>query len=310
MKLIAVLSIVLLPLASLRSFAEVTDSVHGTCLVAVMDLHNIVMVADSKLTNVNSLNPCNAKKLDPACKAVLARKDVVVAVAGLYKTFDQGRPWVVTDEATKLTMSLPNELTKEDIDKFSQSWGKQFSDFLFKKQSHDRQPIGSPGAVLGEILVATRIKGDPYIAKVQIELAPNGKDIYARETEGSGPDMESIEDSRVTFAGSCHDFINAAGQTADPPAPEDEKALAEVRSKRWSAHSIAEMTQLAIDYQKVLGSIDRHKRRCYQGGPFDSATWAEGENGWTTNFKASCPPRTHRDVPARPNNSNKSGNTG
>jgi hypothetical protein len=57
----------------------------------------------------------------------------------------------------------------------------------------------NPKLSLGAILVVTRIEGKPYIARVEIGTYPNGRDIFANETEGHVEES----DTTATFAGSC-----------------------------------------------------------------------------------------------------------
>jgi hypothetical protein len=170
-------------------------------VVVVADRHNVVLVSDSRLTALSDLKPCDVRGPELGCKAVLVRKDVLIAVAGDYRLSDQGKPWLVTEEAKTLLEKLPKDnLSKEDIDRFSAEWGRKFSSYLFTKQSHDHLPItNNPKLSLGAILVVTRIEGKPYIARVEIGTYPNGRDIFANETEGHVEES----DTTATFAGSC-----------------------------------------------------------------------------------------------------------
>lgn len=88
---------------------------HGTCGIVLANQHNVAFMIDTKLTRIGDAHPCGSDPLH-GCKVALPRKDILIAVGGLYQ---DGPSWNSRAEAAALTKDLPEKLSLELIDGYA-----------------------------------------------------------------------------------------------------------------------------------------------------------------------------------------------
>ena len=259
---------------------------HGTCALVVANLDNIVLVVDSRLTFSNSTNSC-VEKHPIACKASLVRKDILLAVTGVFNDPVNGVDWRVKDETVSLLKKLPPSIAATDIDSFTVNW----FDNVVKHYEPRGQVLDAPKVNLrrGEVsslLIATRIDGIPHVWKVTIFW--DGQ-LFSYKTTY----LAVTKFPQNYYAGSCHDNVSSRPLGIYVPAPDPPNAFYHFEmqilgDKERAAQSVDDFVAVAKELEIVLAKVGETKDKCYIGPPYDIATWAKGDTGWSTNFKAMC----------------------
>lgn len=92
------------------------------------------------------------------------RKDVLLAVMGLFNDPVNGIDWKVGDETRRLLLLLPKQLERKDLDAFAVAWYKVLLAHFKKTAARGVERNRN----ISTLLVATRIHGAPYIYRTQI----------------------------------------------------------------------------------------------------------------------------------------------
>lgn len=281
LRLVLLASCQLCCLSILAQQIKLTDeSQHGTCAIALATESNVALIVDSKLTLIGGLQPCAASHA-PGCKAVLVRKDVLLAVTGIYDDRMNGVYWKVSDETQKLLRELPNKLEKSDLDVFGNRWFE-----AFVRHYASRISSFETGRELSTLLIATRVHGVPYLVKTTITLE-NGR---LKETED---ELFISSTPSLFYAGSCRDHVNTHmmgffASAPDPPNAAEAFELKEIGDRKRVAVSSEQFVSVLQDFEKLFTKIEERENKCWIGPPYDVATWSGGDDGWKTNFKVDC----------------------
>jgi hypothetical protein len=266
---------------------------HGTCAIVAASSHNMAFVIDSRLTalsDVGTTRSCTARR-EPGCKAVLVRKDVLVGVTGLYNDPINGVNWIARDETRKLLLALPKVLEQKDLDDFATAWLRSVANHFYR---NSKSKFLSEDREVSTLLVATRIHGIPYVVTAPIDF--EGDKGFHLVVKGK---LLSDPHPFLYYAGSCRDHITThtldatlhVPQTIPPvdPLPASLKSeLDAIANERTIWSSAADLADILKRLEDVFTRADQAAGICYIGPPYDVATWAEGESGWTTHFKRSC----------------------
>ncbi len=266
------------------------EAKHGTCAIVAASSRNMAFVIDSRLTRMTDIGTkrsCTAR-IEPACKVVLMRKDLIVGVTGLYDDPINGVDWSATEETRKLILGLPKVLEAKDLDNFAAAW---MNTVAFHFDVNGKRPSGD--SYVSALLVATRIHGKPYVLQVPIDF---------RHGRGFGVTASRLFTSaypQLSYAGSCRNHVTThpvdetlkAVHTVPPidPLPLPLKSeLDAASSKRSLWSSASDLAEILKQMEDVFTRADQVAGTCYIGPPYDVATWADGESGWTTHFKRTC----------------------
>jgi hypothetical protein len=276
---------------------------HGTCAIVAASATNMAFVIDSRLTrmtDIGTTRSCTAR-IEPACKAVLVRKDLIVGVTGIYDDPIHGVDWSATDETRKLILALPAVLEAKDLDNFAAAW---MSSVAFHFDINDKFP--AEDRYVSTLLVATRIHGKPYVLQVPIDFHHDrGFDVTAGKLLITGAYPE------LSYAGSCRDHVTTHPiddvlhiaqivPPIDPLPPSLKSQLDAIANERTFWSSATDLADILEKLEDVFTRADQAAGTCYIGPPYDVATWAEGESGWTTHFKRRC----QQPVTPRPRHKN------
>lgn len=255
---------------------------HGTCAIVLANNDDMALIVDSRLTRTGSTKSC-VEDHPQGCKAVLVRKDILLAVTGVYNDPVAGTNWKVADETKQLLLKLPKALEKSDLDKFLADWFPVLVTHFRQKSN-----LGlNKGVEVSTVIVATKIHKVPYIYRAVISL--NRAGYFATQGE-----FLLVDDSaQLFYAGSCRDNIGTHPEgfripALDPPNALYQWELNELRYEQLAANSVSQFVPLLQKYEKVFEMIGESKDKCWIGPPYDIATWSKGEAGWATNFKADC----------------------
>jgi hypothetical protein len=268
---------------------ELSESEHGTCAIAIVTRQDMAVIVDSKLTRLSQSDQACKVAGKQGCKAVLIRKDVLLVVTGVFNDPVNGRDWEVTAETKKLLTDLPTPMTLDAIKDFTQKWFWVLVNHYRGKPSLNLDS----GRAVSTLMIGTRIGGEPFLAKIEIRLNSEGKFQFV----GWTPQLEDWPQNY--YAGSCLDYVgtNDLGVhrfAADPPDPNLQSELNDLGYQKASARSVDELIPLMKSYEELFEQIGVSKNQCWIGPPYDVATWAEGADGWTVNFKTKCKGTTAR----------------
>jgi hypothetical protein len=258
------------------------ESEHGTCAIALATNENMALIVDSRLTRAGSMQSCTERHPE-GCKAILVRKDILLAVTGIFNDPVGGINWKVGDETKRLLLKLPKQLETKDLDTFLVAWFDVLVAHFDKKVN-----LGlDKGREVSTLLIATRIHGVPYIYKASIYLNTEGLFRY------EGRYLIVDEYPQLFYAGSCHDNINSHPLGGYVPAPDPPNTLykwelEEIGQRKMTSRTVSEFVPILSDYEKLFEKIGESKNKCWIGPPYDVATWAKGGTSWTTNFKVKC----------------------
>jgi hypothetical protein len=267
---------------------------HGTCAIAIATKDDVVLVVDSRLTLASSItNSCTAPKIPDGCKASLVRKDVLVAVTGVYNDPKDGVNWKVADATNALIRELPPIITREDVRTFEEKWFRSLIYHYEGAQNRLPSNVKFPtGVSISTILFVTRIDNVPFVRKITISW-----DGYQFVLDSSELGITAHPGNE--YAGSCHDNVGTHSRVGrymapfDPPNPAYKFEMLMLGDREYIlAHSVKDFVDIAKGYEEVLAKVENSKNKCFIGPPYDVATWAKGEAGWTTNFKVRCRPKT------------------
>jgi hypothetical protein len=139
-----------------QELSPLLQSQHGTCAIALATNENVALIVDSRLTLVGSTQSC-IESHPEACKAVLVRKDVLLAITGIFNDPVKGIDWRVGDETKRLLLKLPKQVEVSDLNAFMMAWFNILVAHFDKKSNLglDRQ------REVSTLLIATRIHGSP-----------------------------------------------------------------------------------------------------------------------------------------------------
>ncbi len=268
------------------------ESEHGTCAIALATKSDVAIIVDSRLTRVGSTQSC-IEDHPEGCKAVLVRKDILLAVTGVFNDPVNGVDWKVSDETKKLLLKLPETLERSDLDDFMKAWFR-----VLVAHYRQKTTLGlDPDREVSTLLIATRIHGVPLIYKDTIFI--NGEHWFQAMARSL-----SVEDyPELLYAGSCHDNVNSYPDGTYMPAPDPPNTLykwelQELGQRKMVARTVRDFVPILREYEQLFEKIGQSKSKCWIGPPYDIATWAKGETGWKIDFKASCHPTNVRKIHA------------
>jgi hypothetical protein len=268
-----------------------TESHHGTCAIVAASATNMAFVIDSRLTpmaDIGTAKSCTVRTL-PGCKAVLVRKDLIVGVTGLYNDPVNGVDWKATEETRKLILTLPEVLEAKDLDDFAGAW---MNSIAYHFDINAKYPVED--RYVSTLLIATRIHGKPYVLQVPIDFhRGRGFGVTATKLLFLNPYPQ------LSYAGSCRDHITThlmdyathiaqAAPPVDPLPTATKSRLDAIANERTRWNSASDLAEILKRMEDVFTQADQAAGTCYIGPPYDVATWAEGESGWTTHFKRGC----------------------
>jgi hypothetical protein len=143
-----------------QSEQTAVDANHGTCAIVLATTENMAFIVDSKLTKTSSSDSSCVQSNPLGCKGVLARKDLLIAVTGVYDDPINGSHWLVGDETQELVKSLPATLEERNLDALATAWFNTLANH-YREKGANLAPNGGRST----LLIATRIHGAPIRTK-------------------------------------------------------------------------------------------------------------------------------------------------
>jgi hypothetical protein len=274
---------------------------HGTCALALLSPSDVVVVVDSLVTYVDL-----AGKVTKAtgCKIAVPTPKVAVVAVGMADANIRSDHWNALASASELLKSGPEPTSIESLQNWSIKWSQTFIDHFRRTGT-----FPSERGIVSELLVATRIDGVPLVYRVTMSWDGSTYHMVFKPSDVRATPVGASS----YFWGACRNFVqhidDFTGQMIPRPAYlsfSENLKINELQMKKTESNTVAELSPLALSFEELFTTIDRRLEgddRVMEG-PYASATWADGESGWTVHANPECklisPSPKVDSVPVRP----------
>ena len=254
---------------------------HGTCAVAAFGAPGMAFIVDSRVTLMRG---DEVKDQFPGCKVRLARPTILVAGTGLADTTGRAGHWNSLDSAASALKALPDTPTADDIDVWGLNWARSLAAHF--AQETEKPQLG----VVSEVLLLTRIDGRPWFSRMTVLW--DGAN-FIPENHGGPMDGPNLQ-----YSGLCRKFVRHR-DTYENLLPRNYGNNQEAErmdywgSKKDDAKTVGDLAFVARELELMSTSIDERyeHERAVIAGPYATAEWANGAEGWTVAFNEECHPQ-------------------